>query len=311
MKSADTIETSPGGYLAILVTATLLMGSSFPAIKILLHEVPPFYLAGWRFLLATAATLPIAWFVHRKKGWVPRVNESITFGWVVVALIGLFQTAGTVGLLNLAMQRIPSSTAAILLFTNPLWVALLGLIVLNEHLSRSRLLALTLGITGVIFAIGLRPGGTPFGIVAGLGSAACWAVATVLNKRFQVSVGIWALSAWQMLVGALTLLSLAVLTQESWPQTLTVGQWAWFVWLAIPASTGSFGLWFLALKHGGATHTSGFLFLVPLFAVLLSHLVLGERLVGGQLVGGVLVGASLWLLNRDPLKQHRANPNVS
>ena len=35
--------------------------------------------------------------------------------------------------------------------------------------------------------------------------------------------------------------------------------WIWFFWLIIPASVGSFGLWFYSLSQRGAT-TSSFLF---------------------------------------------------
>lgn len=299
MKATETADANPWGYLSILVTATFLMGSSFPATKILLHEIPPFYLAGWRFLLAAAITFMIALFVHRhERNWMPRAGGSIARGWLIVVLIGLLQTAGMIGLLNLAMQSLPASTAAILLFTNPLWVAFLGIIVLNERLSLSRFLALGLGVVGVTLAIGLRAGGSLFGMAIGICSSVCWASATILTKRSHVSTGLWMMSAWQMLVGALALMGIAALTQERWPVALTVSQWSWFVWLAVPASAGSFGLWFLALKRGGATRTSGFLFLAPLFAVLLSHLVLGEQLGINQVVGGVFVVAGLLFLNR-------------
>jgi len=79
----------------------------------------------------------------------------------------------------------------------------------------------------------------------------------------------------------------------------THAQWGWFVWLAIPASTGSFGLWFVALNKGGATKTSGYLFLAPLFTVVLSFFVLGTSLSWVQAFGGAMIGVALWLVNRD------------
>jgi drug/metabolite transporter (DMT)-like permease len=85
---------------------------------------------------------------------------------------------------------------------------------------------------------------------------------------------------------------------EAWPAVTTPGEWGWFLWLAVPASTGSFGLWFVALRHGGATRSSGFLFLAPLFATVLSHFVLDTTLGWLQAAGGVLIAAALWLVNR-------------
>lgn len=301
-------HSDTGSYLWILIASTFLMATSFPAGKILLSAISPFPLVGWRFLLAAVITLFIAWFVHGNKGWMPRVVgksglNSIIEGIVITLLIGIFMYTGAMGLLYISMQTLPASTAAILLFTNPFWVALFGKLVLNEHLSFTRIIAIVLGFTGTVLVIGLNAGGSLSGVIAGLGGAVCWAIATILSKRFKISGGHWFISGWQLLIGALALLGIATLEHESWPETLSLSQWIWFIWLAIPASTGSFGLWFLALKRGGATHISGYLFLVPLFAVFLGYLILGERLTAIQLFGGVLILFALWLGPRNDIKK--------
>jgi drug/metabolite transporter (DMT)-like permease len=223
----------------------------------------------------------------------------------LAVLIGLLQTAAVMGLLFLAMRSISASTAAILLFTNPIWVALLGALFLGEALTAGRMAGLALGLAGVAFALKVGPelfaGGTAAaGELIGLGSSLCWAVATLVTKRAGLPLGPWGLSFWQMLVGALALLVLAYGLGQHWPDRTSIPQWGWFLWLSIPASTGSFGLWFMALGRGGATRASGFLFLAPLFTVLLSFFVLGAPLSWQQGVGGALIGMALWLVNRSP-----------
>jgi drug/metabolite transporter (DMT)-like permease len=281
------------------------MGSSFIAGKILLRDgMSPMILVGWRFLLAALATLPLvaldkgSWFTALMPRTL-RLRQAAT-----VVLIGLTQTAAVMGLLFLAMQWIPASTAAILLFTNPIWVALLGRIFLGESLHGARVAGLILGVTGIVLAIGIKAdafagGHVLWGELIGLAAALCWAVATVINKRVKLPLGVWALSFWQMLIGALAILVLAYATGQHWPKEVSARDWGWFLWLAIPASTGSFGLWFLALAQGGATKTSGYLFLAPLFAVILSFFVLDTTLTWMQAAGGVLIGLALWLVNRE------------
>jgi drug/metabolite transporter (DMT)-like permease len=78
----------------------------------------------------------------------------------------------------------------------------------------------------------------------------------------------------------LAILVIAYGTGEHWPRSVTPQQWGWFLWLAIPASTGAFGLWFAALAKGGAMRTSGFLFLSPSFTVILSYFILGATCPG-------------------------------
>ncbi|WP_295953269.1 DMT family transporter [Rhodoferax sp.] len=304
--SSPTAHPGQAAFVLTLLAATFLMGSSFIAGKILLQGgFSPMVLVGWRFLVAAAATLPLVLLDAGPLGQALLPSAMTLRDALVVVLIGLLQTAAVMGLLFVAMRTIAASTAAILLFTNPIWVAVLGRIFLGESLHRTRLLGLLLGIVGVSLAIGAGLGSLPgtdalTGQVIGLGSAWCWAAATIINKRAKLPMGSWALSFWQMLVGALAVLAIAYGSGEHWPQVTTHAQWGWFIWLAIPASTGSFGLWFVALKKGGATRTSGYLFLAPLFTVLLSFLVLGNTLVWAQGLGGVLIGLSLWLVNRQP-----------
>lgn len=297
-------EDAGVGFLSTLLAATFLMGSSFVAGKILLLDgFPALALVGWRFLVAALATLPLVWLAER-RGWAALWPARM--GWrhaVVVLVIGLLQTGAVMGLLFIGMRQIPAATAAILLFSNPIWVALFGRVVLREALGRAQIAGLLMGMAGVVLAIGhgalvAQDRATLAGELLCLASALCWAAATTLNKRAALPMGGWALSFWQMLLGALALLALAAFDGERWPAQVTPAQWGWFVWLAIPASTGSFGLWFVALKRGGATRTSGYLFLAPLFAVLLSFLVLHTTLSLLQWLGGMLIAVGLWLVNR-------------
>ncbi len=309
-------QASQVGFFITLIASTFLMGSSFVAGKILLHQgFSPMILVGWRFLVAACATLPLVFLDRSSPGAVLFPARAGLREVVLVILIGLIQTAAVMGLLFWAMQFVSASTSAILLFTNPIWVAVLGRLFLGETLHRGRLVGLFLGVIGVAFAIGLGPdllsgGKTLVGEIIGIVSALCWATATVVNKRANLPFGPWALSFWQMLIGSVAILGLAYGTDEQWPVNVTWEQWGWFVWLAIPASTGSFGLWFVALSRGGATKTSGFLFLAPLFTVILSWFILGATLSLLQAVGGILIGIALWLVNSEiPARTRREQVN--
>lgn len=287
-------------YVAVLLVATFLMASSFVAGKILLRSVPPFPLLGARFLLAAVATLPLAYFASRSRASSARSASLPTSATSLLAVlcIGLLQTAAVLGLTFLALRSISAGEASILLFTNPIWVAALAPLVLAERLSMARVAGLFLGIVGVALAMGAPHGlsGIQGDILVLLASLA-WAVSTIITKRLHVTMNPWWLNFWQMLVGALILVGIAVLLRQSWPARLSISDWAWFVWLAIPGSTLSFGLWFTALRWGGAATTSSYLFLVPLFSVLLAFVILGEHITMVQIIGGVLVGAALYLVN--------------
>jgi len=133
-----------------------------------------------------------------------------------------------------------------------------------------------------------------------------WTVSTIINKKTRTHFGVWALTFWQMLIGAIVVLAVAYASGQHWPAHTTPANWWWFFYLAVPASTGSFGLWFVALARGGATRTSSYLFLAPLFAVVCSYFVLHSSLSGIQFLGGALIGLSIWLVNSEPARDRPA-----
>ena len=109
-------------FLIAIVGATFLMGSAFVMSKILLktYHMTPFNLAGWRFFFAALGTLPI---VFLTKSSFAEINKS---DWTKISMIGLLQTGLTMGFLFLSMVYVSASSAAALLFINPLIVALVS-----------------------------------------------------------------------------------------------------------------------------------------------------------------------------------------
>ena len=285
----------PLPYFFTLVLATFFMGSSFIVSKLLLRDFAPFWLVGWRFVIAAFATVPLVL-------WLTKSEENLSKkrpNWLVVAVIGLMQTTGVMGLLFLSMQTLSAANAAILLFTNPIWVAAVGHFLPGERLNRWQVLSLLAGLVGIVLAMGLRDAGTNLrGNLLGLGAAFCWSAGTLISKFTRSGMHPLRLNMWQMGFGGLLLLGLSWVSSEAHTFPVNTTQWAWFLWLAVPSSVGSFGLWFLALQRGGAARSSSFLFLAPLFATGLSVLMLGTTLTGLQWLGGGLVVASIYGMNQ-------------
>lgn len=284
------------------------MGSSFIAGKILiLSGIPAILLVSFRFLFGALFALPLLNLEPKpyfQALFPPHLTKKQK---LAIFLIGLFQTGGAMGFLFLAMRTITASNAAILLFTNPLWVSILGRIFLGERASPLRIFGLIIGISGVSLAMGgaILHSGDIFGHFVGLCAAFCWAIATTINKRMNLPIGIWTLSFWQMFIGGVVLLCFALAMGQTLPIHFEPKQILWFLWLAGPGSTASFSLWFIALRKGGATTASSFLFLAPLFAVILSFLIMGAKLSFIQAIGGIMVGLAIYLINHTPPKNAR------
>lgn len=285
-------------YLIVVITSTFLQGSSFVATKVLLNTMPPLWLAGLRFFIAAISLLPIlAYKFHPTNPTEHKlITDSTTF--YKIFLIGLFQTAGVMYLLNTGLKSTPPSTAAIIMASNPILVTILAKFFLKESISSKAIFGLIISFIGVIICIGLTNSGSAnSGILLIILASICWAIATIINKKFHLSLNTWIVTFWQMLFGSIILMVVAYLEHEKFTLPISLSQWLALIWLSIPASTIAMGLWFKALLMEGAGKTSGFLFLCPLFSAILSYFVLDTYLSMQEFIGGTLIFLGIYMLS--------------
>lgn len=286
--------------ISILLT-TIFMGSSFPTGKYLIavENTPPLLIGGVRFIIAGVIMLGLTIKNRNCFSIIPKSGESKLRGLALVATIGLLQTAGTMGFLNLALAYgVSSSMSSIILFTNPLWLALLAHFFLKDKLTFKKVSALLLGIAGVSTCIGLDSTAFNFGSLFALLGSFCWSINTIITKKVPFDNGPWVFTGWQLLLGGVFLYLFSLPLHEGYDfLNLGLWGWIWFVWLIIPASVGSFGLWFFSLGQKGATVASSFLFLVPVFSTIFSIIGLHEKFSLNLLIGGVMVVSALVLVN--------------
>lgn len=166
-------------------------------------------LVGWRFFVAALATLPLVFLHSRQLVAALFPPQAGLRDASLVILIGLLQTAAVMGLLFWAMQHVSASTAAILLFASPIWVVLFGRVFHGEPLRSAGLAGLLLGFAGVALALGISPAAFSHETSVTGGSSALLRLYAgqsqqLVNKRAALPFNSWALSFWQMMIGALT-----------------------------------------------------------------------------------------------------------
>ena len=153
--------------------AALFWGLNWPAVKIILTAASPWTLrtAG---LICGAAVLAAFTVASRQSFAIPRA------AWRHIIIAGLLNVAGFNIFAVFAQLSMPTSRAAILTFTMPLWTTLFAWWFLGEAIDRRRVAALGVGALGLaVLAAPFWPvieaGGVPFGLVYVLGAAVSWA----------------------------------------------------------------------------------------------------------------------------------------
>lgn len=272
-------------YAIGVLTATSLMGASFAVGKMGLPYLAPVPLAGVRFTLA-GAIMALA--------TIGRPRPVTWSDWGIVAVIGALQTTGVMGLAFTSLHTISAGESSILIFLNPLLVVMFAALFLHRRYHWRQWLGAGLGFGGVWIALSVQMA-VRSGTWLALGGAVCWAVATLLVKKYGQRFDIYVLTAYQMLFGGAALWGLAALQGSlafSWNRTGVV-----IVAILVVMAVLQFLAWFWVLHVGDAAKASAFLFLAPAFGVLFGWLLLGEAVPHALLAGGLLTSLGIFLVN--------------
>lgn len=267
--------------------AALFWGFNWPAVRIVLDAIGPWTLRATG--LAIGATLLA--LMTRASGAslaIPR-NE-----WRHIAVAGLLGVAGFNVCAVFAQLSMPTSRAAILTFTMPLWAALFGALYLGETIDRVRAAALLTGAAGLtILSVPFWPviaaGGVPFGLVYVLGAAISWAAGTVYLKKHKISAPPLAATTWQVVVAALACaIGLALFETPRIDLSAPRVAAAFAYHVALPQAV-SYALWFSLLRRIPATTASLGTLLIPIFGVIGAVLLLGDWPTSLDLIGFALI----------------------
>lgn len=282
----DAVRSSRALLLVPLLG--LLWGFNWPAVRISLTEIAPWTLraAGMSFAglvlvaVALARGVPLA---------VPRGQ------WLRLVVAGILSIAAFNVLLAFAQLAAPTSRAAILTFTMPIWATLLARLVLGEAFDGRRLVGLAFGIAGLL-CLGLpliAAGQLSFGLMLALLAAVSWALGTIVTKRWPVSAPALAIAAWQLLIGGLVA-GIGMLAFEGLPapKLLSPRVVAALSFHIIGAQALAYFLWFTVVARLPAGIASLGTLMVPAVGVLGSVLLLGERPTSTDWLGLALVVAA-------------------
>jgi drug/metabolite transporter (DMT)-like permease len=291
-----------GRVLVVYLGVSIVWGSTWAVNRIALFDVPPLRFVAVRMALAAVLLLP---FALRGGAWRPLVGRAGP----QVAAVGLFQVALPYGLMFVAQQWVPSSLAAVLFATFPIWIALLARLLLpGERLTGAKALSGLLGIAGVAVLQLPHLGGVEGSRLVAIGSALMIAasivaaLANVLVRRFMVAVSPLATTAGQSAVGAVALGAASLLLEAGVPGAFTPRALGAVVYLAAFGTALTYvGLYWLIPRVPLAVIGT-----IPLVdttvAVFLGAALLDERLGWHLAVGGVLVlsAAALAGIERRP-----------
>jgi drug/metabolite transporter (DMT)-like permease len=296
-----------GGLLVLY----FMWGSTYIAIRMSVETIPPFVMAGFRFLVAGAILLGWEWFATRRIRRDPSIPPADRPGRPSArqlrdsAIVGGLLLGGGMGLVALGERTVPAGITAFLIAMLPVWVAVFGRAFFGERLPRAVLVGVVVGIVGVAILVGPvgNAGGfafDPLGLAVLIASPMCWATGSLYSShRAVLPPRPLTATAFQMLFGSAILLAAAVLTGELRgfdPGAVSARSAAGLLYLIVFGSLIAFTTFVWLLRVAPLPKIATYAYVNPIVAVILAGLVLGEPIEPRTALAGAVIVAGVALI---------------
>jgi drug/metabolite transporter (DMT)-like permease len=272
-------------------------GSTFFAIRVGVHQVPPLLFCAMRFV--AAGSLVFLWATAKKE------KQPTARQWLSAFLLAFLIFVVDYGFLFWAEQRVPSGIAALILATIPAFMALSEIVILRTQRLTARLsVALLVGMAGV--AVLMTPAfffgklsGAPIDTAGAVGliiGAIAWSIASALARKLPLPPSKVMSSGAQMLAGGVMLIAISAARGE-WRgfDLLAVSNAAWIAlaYLIFAGSIAGFTAYVWLLHRESPTKVGTYAYVNPVVAVIIGYFLGGEPLGARTVLGGIFVIASV------------------
>ena len=293
----------------ILIVPFFLWGTAMVAMKGVIHQTTPLFMAGIRIFPAGILVLLVAILLgkYRRITWL---------GWLWIGLFSLVDGFMFQGFLGEGLVRTGAGLGSVMIDSQPLAVAILSRWLFKEIIGFWGWLGLIVGIigisliglpdewiinwwqgdfTGLDFSWqGLFDNGQWLMLLASLSMAGGTVMIPFISRHVDPVVA----TGWHLLIGGFALLILSFQFETSQWVNLDFSAWLSIAYATIFGSAIAYGLFFFLASKGNLTSLSALTFLTPVFALSFGNLLLEEKLSELQWQGACLTLISIYLINQ-------------
>ncbi len=275
----------------------VIWGASFIATKVALREASPFTVVWLRFGIGVVI---LGVIVGVRREFV-RPSRKDLWSFALLGIVGItihqwLQASG--------LKTSLASTTAWLVSTSPIFIALIGRIVLHERLSPTRLTGIALATVGVLLVVGrgnwegLWDGSFGvFGDFLVALSAITWALFTVLSRRGLRKHGAVYMMFFVMLAGwGAATVAWTIAGGLSFAPSMSLQAWSAVFFLGILCSAVAYLLWYDALKYLPASQAGSLLYVEPLITLVVAAIILQEPIGWASNPGGINILGGVFMV---------------
>lgn len=282
-----------------LIAVYIAWGSTYLAIRFAVETIPPFLMAGTRFLIA--AILLYAW--RRSAG----DQNPTPRQWRSAIIVGLLLLVGGNGIVSWAEQYVVSSIAALIVASVPIWMVIIDALRPGSLKPDWRvILGVLIGFGGIALLAGsTHAASNPdrmavYGIPALLGASIFWAFGSVFSHHTDMPTSTLTSIAIQMFAGGVGLYLLAILTGE-WTilkiSEITTRSLVSLGYLIVFGALIGFVCYAWLLRNAPLPLVSTYAYVNPVIALIVGSWLGAELLSLRTVIAAVIIVGSVILIN--------------
>ena len=289
--------------IAAFAAVYLVWGSTYLAIRFAVETIPPFLMAGSRFVLS--GLILLAW-----ARWFERAPVPSRVDWRTGLISGGLLLLGGNGAVAWSEQRVPSGIAALLVAIVPLWMVLLEWLRPGGRRPTVAVFAgVSLGLVGLLLLVGpdaLRGhgGSDAVGAVVLVLASLSWAAGSLYTKWApRASSGTIGAGTQMLAGGALLIIAGLAFGEPSHLDLARVSSRSFlgFLYLVTFGSLIGFTAYLYLLAHTTAAKAATYAYVNPVVAVLLGWAIGHEPVTTRTLLAAavILAGVAIITVTRD------------
>lgn len=285
----------------------LIWGSTYLFNKILVGELPPFFLAGVRFFFAGT----IIFLIAALRGGLKKPTKKQVLNSVFAGV--LFLTIGN-GCAVWALQYIDSSLEALLISTQPLVLIIMLYFLESKPISAKSIIGVLLGIIGIYLLVsqeGINGGEDKwYGIGAVFVALACWGYGSIFVSKAELPKNSFLKSGYQMIFGGALMLMISFIGETGQENIFNLSELAiWsMIYLIIFGSIIAFTAFNYLLLSVSPEKVATSTYINPIVAMILGWWVLGEVITNQAILAAAILLTGVYFINSNKTKAKESNP---
>jgi drug/metabolite transporter (DMT)-like permease len=294
---------------AALLTAALIWGFVPTSTRHVVQTLSPGNILLARFLVGAIAAVILIWAFRAPMPPRELIPRAI--------LLGLLGQLGFNVPLAYGIQHVEAGTTALISGLSSVFIAALAVPLLGERLQARVVIGLLLALTGSVLVTVMSGGELSLSRDQAVGSllillsATLWAVYSVIVKPWLGKIPPSSIPMLGSIAGLPLMIPIGLAGFASGLGDLTWTGWLGVAQFTITASVIAPILWAVGLQRGEASRAGLYLYLTPLFGVIVSAILLDEPITLGTIAGGGLIVAGVVLATLPPFGRRRLTTQPS